>query len=101
MRVERRDFVDLGLREPHLGRERGKVRAGNVPVPVLNEVQMLDQQIAPPRPVAQQRADLVERGRIDLPALGGAARLAPARLGAIAAAGRRNLNIHRNLHRQN
>ena len=69
MGVERRDLVDLGLRELHLGGERGEMRAGNVAVPVLDQVQVLDQQIAPPRPVAEQRAHLVERLRIDLAAL--------------------------------
>ena len=55
---------------------------------------MLDQQIALARAVAEQRAHLVERPRIDLPALGRAARLAVARLGAVAANARRILNIH-------
>src|SRR5262249_3685136 len=43
-------------------------------VAVLNEMQMLDQQIAPTLAVAEQRAHLVERGRFDLAALGRAAR---------------------------
>jgi hypothetical protein len=37
-------------------------------------MQVLDQQIAPPRPLAQQCAHLVERRRIDLAALRGAPR---------------------------
>ena len=42
---------------------------------VLDQMQMLDQEIAPPRPVAEQKLDLVRGGRIDLAALGG--RLGP------------------------
>ena len=37
-------------------------------------MQMLDQQIAPARPVAEQRDDLVERLRVDLAAFRRAAR---------------------------
>ena len=74
MRVEGRDLIDLGLRELHLGGERGQVRAGDVAVLVLDQMQMLDQQIALARAVAEQRCDLVGRAGIDLPALGRAAR---------------------------
>jgi hypothetical protein len=41
-------------------------------------MEMLDQEIAPPRPLAHERAHLFERARIDLAALGGARRPAPA-----------------------
>jgi hypothetical protein len=41
---------------------------------VLDQMQMLDQQITPPRPRAEQRGYLGERPRINLPALGGAPR---------------------------
>jgi len=51
MGVEGRDLVDLGLRQPHLGGERRQMRAGNVPVVVLDQMQMLDQQIAAARAV--------------------------------------------------
>ena len=74
MRVEGRDLVDLGERKLHLGGERGEMRGREMPVAVLDEMQMLDQKIAPPLARTEQRADLVERGRIDLAALGGAAR---------------------------
>jgi hypothetical protein len=46
---------------------------------VLDQVQVLDQKVAPPRTLAQQRAHLVERPRVDLAALGCAARTAAAR----------------------
>ena len=61
MRVEGRDLVDLGQRQLHLGGERGEMRGGEMAVMVLDQMQMLDQQIAPARPVGQQRAHLVER----------------------------------------
>ena len=38
---------------------------------VLDEVQMLDQKVAPPRPVAEQKSNLFSGLRIDLAALGG------------------------------
>ena len=69
MRVEGRDLVDLGLRELHLGGERREMRGGEMAVAVLDQMQVLDQQIAPARLVAEQRAHLVERRRIDLAAL--------------------------------
>ena len=54
------------------------MRGGEMAVVILNEMQMLDQQIAPARPVGEQRADFVERLRIDLAALGRARRPASA-----------------------
>ena len=53
MRVEGRDLVDLGQRHLHLGGERGEMRGGEMAVVVLDEMQMLDQQIAPARPVGR------------------------------------------------
>jgi hypothetical protein len=47
--VEGRDLVHLGLRELHLLRERRQVRRGEMAVAVVDPVQMLDQQVAPPR----------------------------------------------------
>jgi hypothetical protein len=52
MGVEGRDLVDLGERELHLLRQRGEVRGGEITVAVLDEVQMLDQEIAPALAVA-------------------------------------------------
>ena len=42
---------------------------GNLTVFVLDQVQVFDQEIALPRPVAEQQLNLMCRGRIDLPAL--------------------------------
>ncbi len=44
-------------------RQRGEMRGREVAVLVLNQMQMLDQQVAAARPVAQQRLDLVQRAR--------------------------------------
>ena len=63
MRVEGRDLVDLGLRHLHFVRERGEMRGGEMTVLVLDEMQMLDQQIAPSRPIGEQRLHVLERLR--------------------------------------
>jgi hypothetical protein len=63
--IERRDFVDLGGRQVHLARERDDVLGGEMAVAVLDFVQMLEEQIAPPRRIAQQRLYLCERRRFD------------------------------------
>ena len=80
MGVEGRDLVDLGLGELHLGGECGEMCSGEVAVTILQEMQVLDQEIAPARAVAQERAHLVERARIGLAPLRLAGRAA-ARLG--------------------
>ena len=67
MRVEGRNLVDLGERKPHLARKRGEMRRGEVADAVLQQVEMLDQQVAAARPVAEQRPHLFER-RADRPA---------------------------------
>ena len=43
---------------------------GEVTIFVLNEMQVLDQQVAAARAIAQQRANLLKCGVIDLAALG-------------------------------
>ena len=78
MGVEGGDLVDLGQGQPHLVGQRHEVARVQAAVPVLDQVQVLDQQVAPARPVAEQRADLVEGLRIDLPPLRRLARLPPA-----------------------
>ena len=51
-------------------------------VTILDQVQVLDQEIAPALAVAQERAHLVERLGLDLAALGGpAGAVAPSRAG--------------------
>ncbi len=80
MRVERRYLVDLGLGETHLLGQRVKVRRGQTPVGVLDQMQVLDEEIRPPRPVAEQRAHLGSRRVIEVAALGSRASLAAPRL---------------------
>ena len=65
--VERRHFVDFRHRHLHLVRERDQMRRGQAAVPVLNLVQMLDQQIAAARRIAEQGQDILARLRIDSP----------------------------------
>jgi hypothetical protein len=60
-------------------------------------MQKLDQEITLPRTIAQQRLDLRERARIDLPALGRAPRPAAARFGGFPLARLWNLHVHCNL----
>ena len=84
MRVEGRDLVDLGKRELHLLRERREMRGREMAVAVLDQMQVLDEQVAPALALAQQRADLVERARVDLAPLRRPGRAAPAG-GAISA----------------
>jgi hypothetical protein len=74
MSVESRDLVNLGERQPHLLRQRSQMRSRKMPVTVLDQVQMLDQEVTLARALTQQRPDLVKRLRVDLAALGGASR---------------------------
>ena len=78
MGVKGRDFIDLGKREPHLLRQRDKMGGREMTVAVLDQMQMLDQEIAPAFALAKERAHLFERLRIDLAALRRARRPAPA-----------------------
>ncbi len=95
MGVEGRDLVHLGERELHLLRQRGEMRGGEMAVAVLDQVQVLDQQVAPALALAEQRAHLVERLRVDLAAFGRASRLAAASgVGAVSCGSRRHLNVH-------
>src|SRR5450756_2667930 len=81
MRIKGRNLVDLGEREFHLQGQRREMGGGQIAVMVLDQMQMLDQQIAPARSVGEQRAHFVERRRVDLTALGRARRLAAACFG--------------------
>ena len=66
VRIEGGNFIDLGLRQSHFVRERGKVVCREVTVFVLNEVQEFDQQIAAAGLVAQKGANLLQRAIVDL-----------------------------------
>ena len=69
MRVEGRGLEHFGKRQLHLVGKRCEMRRGNLVIGVLDQVQMLDQEVAPPRPVAEQKRDLVRGLGIDLAAL--------------------------------
>ena len=70
MGVESGGLVDLRHRHAHLLGQRRKVGGRQVSVAILHQVQVLDQQIAPPRPVADQGADFVMRLGAHLASLG-------------------------------
>src|SRR3546814_10524233 len=69
--VEGGDLIDRRHRQIHLLGQRAQVARRQVAVAVLNQVQVLDQQIRPPRAVAQQSLDLFRRFEVELPTLGG------------------------------
>jgi len=70
MRVEGRGLEHFGESELHLVGESGKMRGRDLAISVLDQVQIFDQQIAPPRLVAEQLLDLMAGDRIDLAPLG-------------------------------
>src|SRR6267142_2761018 len=70
MVVEGRNLVDLRHRKLHLVGECDQTRGREMPVAVLDSVQILDQEIAPARIIPEQRPYFLPRLRIDLAALG-------------------------------
>ena len=70
MGVERGDLVDLDQRQPHLFGERRQMARMQAAEMILQQMQMLDQQVAPALAVTEQRLNLVQSCRIDLPAFG-------------------------------
>ena len=84
VRVERRGLVHLRHRQPHLVRERGEMRGRDAVPAVLNQVQVLDEEVAVARAIAEQGTDLVVRGRVHLSPLGVAAGFAPSGAGMAA-----------------
>ena len=77
MGVKGRDLVNFRERELHLMGERREMGRREPPVFVLDEMEILDQEIAPALALAEERAHLGERNRIDLPPLWRARRPAP------------------------
>jgi hypothetical protein len=71
MRIKGRGFEYFGKGQFHLVGERREMGGGNLAIGVLDQVQVLDQQIAPPRPIAKQRLDLLRGPGVDLTPLGG------------------------------
>ena len=78
MGVERGDLVDRGHRQFHLVRQRPKVAARKMAVAVLDQVEILNQQVALARPVAEKFQDFGLRGGIELTSFGKDRRLAAA-----------------------
>jgi len=76
MGIEGRDLVDLGERELHLLRQGGEMRGREIIVAVLDQMQMLDEEIAPAFAIAEQRPHPPHARRIDLAAFRGARRAA-------------------------
>src|SRR5258706_3136257 len=68
--IERRNFVYLGLRQPHFLRQRGQVRGRQMSVVILDPMQVLDQEISAAWCIAEQRANLLARHRVDRATLG-------------------------------
>ncbi len=70
MGIKGRGLEHFRERKLHLVGQRCEMVSRDLMVLVLDQMQMLDQEIAPPRPVAEQELNLVGGGRIDLSALG-------------------------------
>src|SRR5437667_12691922 len=70
MRIKGCGLEHFGEGKFHLVGKGGEMGCRNLMVLVLDEMQMLDQEITPPWPVAEQKLNLVCGGRIDLSALG-------------------------------
>src|SRR5712691_13208326 len=66
MGVERGDLIDFDEGEPHLLGERRQIARMQAAEMVLQQMQVLDQQIAPALAINEQRLHLGERGGIDL-----------------------------------
>ena len=78
MRVESRRLEHLGEGELHDLGERREMAGRDLAKAVLDQVEMLDEEVAAKRPVAEQRLDLGERLWINLPSLrGGLGALSP------------------------
>ena len=69
MGIERRDLVDLDEGQPHLLGQRRQMASIEAAAMVLQQVEMLDQQVAAALAVAEQPLHLGRGRRIDLPAL--------------------------------
>ncbi len=74
MGVEGRAFVSGGLRQAQLLAQRLQMPRRNGVVAVLDQVQIFDEEVVAPGPVAEERPDLLERFGIELAPLGEAPR---------------------------
>jgi len=94
MGVKRGNLVHLGEREAHLLGQRHEMAREEAAIAVLQQVQVLDQQVATPLAVAEQRLHLGQGGGIDLPALRRVAAAPPAGAGMDAAVVLSNGRLH-------
>jgi hypothetical protein len=69
MRVEGGDLVRLGERDAHQLGKRSEMRRGDLAKRILDQMEMLDQQVAVAGSAGEQRLDLLERARIHLASL--------------------------------
>ena len=77
MRVEGRGLEHFGEGQLHRVRKGGEMCRRDLVIFVLDQVQMLDQEVAPTRPVAEQQFDLLCGSGVDLAALGSCLRPLP------------------------
>ena len=70
MRVETGDLIDFGHRQAHLFGQGAQMRGREVSIAVLDQMQVLDQQVAVARAVAQKRANVLPCRVLHLPTLG-------------------------------
>ena len=75
--VERRDFKYFGRCEPHFVGKRDQVRRAQTSFRVLDLVKVLDEVLAAPRRVAEERLHFFKGGRVDGPAFPLAALFTP------------------------
>ncbi len=83
MRVEGRGLEHFRKRQFHLVGQRREMRGRDLAIFVLDQVQVLDQEIAPPRPIAEQQLDFVGGGGVNLAALRRRLGPFPARAGVL------------------
>ena len=79
--VERGDLVDLDGGQRHLLGQRDEMVLADRAESILDQVQVLDQEVAAPGHVPEQPADRLQRIRVDDASLGERRRMTPARAG--------------------
>ena len=97
MRVEGRGLEYFRERQLHFIGERSKVRGGDLMISVLDQMQMLDQEIASARAVTEQLLDLGRSLWIDLTAFRRRFAPPPSLTGMIEGPNLLHVMIHRKL----
>ena len=69
--VESGDLVDLGLGELDFLGQCGQMLGRQLAKPIVDSMEVLDQQVTPRRLVAQHRTNVGERRGLDMPAIRG------------------------------